>query len=144
MFSLKVYEPVQSNCSNGEIRLADGFAPHEGRVEICISETWGTICDSSWNDADGNVVCKQLGYLPLGVFHINFCEFMSITNILYLAFSGAKAKSGPFGGTGVGPILLSNLYCNGQESSLLDCRANVYGVLSCSHSSDAGVSCEGS
>ena len=45
---------------------------------------------------------------------------------------------------GSGPILLSNLYCTGTETSLLDCnRYNMYGTLSCNHRDDAGVICEG-
>ena len=57
----------QANCSNGEIRLVGGSGPHEGRVEICINEAWGTVCSTSWDTDDANVVCKQQGYLPIGL-----------------------------------------------------------------------------
>ena len=57
----------QVNCTNGEVRLVDGVGPHEGRVEVCVNEVWGTICSNSWSTADANVVCKQLRYLPLGL-----------------------------------------------------------------------------
>ena len=62
----------QANCSNGEVRLVDGNSLNEGRVEICVNEAWGTICSSGWNDADAFVVCRQLGYLPLGIIIIYF------------------------------------------------------------------------
>ena len=50
------------NCQNGEIRLRDGTFKSEGRVEVCVNGTWGTICDTSWDDNDARVVCGQLGY----------------------------------------------------------------------------------
>ena len=38
-------------------------------MEVCVNEAWGTVCSSSWNDADARVVCSQLGHLPLGLYH---------------------------------------------------------------------------
>ena len=40
-------------------------------------------------------------------------------------------------------ILLDNLVCNGQESTLLECVHNPVGEHNCDHSEDAGVRCEG-
>ena len=57
----------QVNCSNGEVRLVGGSSPHEGRVEVCVNEVWGTVCSNSWSTDDANVVCGQLGYLPIGL-----------------------------------------------------------------------------
>ena len=51
----------------GEIRLRDGTTSREGRVEMCLGGTWGTICDSGWGNADARVVCRQLGYSTIGV-----------------------------------------------------------------------------
>lgn len=44
--------------------------------------------------------------------------------------------------SGVGPILMSHLYCNGYESSLLDCSHQSCYLSQCD-SRDAGVTCEG-
>ena len=51
-------------------------------------------------------------------------------------------KTNGYFGSGTGPILLSNLYCTGTESSLLECNQQSCGVTSCTHSNDAGVICE--
>ena len=57
----------QASCTNGEVRLVNGSGPHEGRVEICVNEAWGTICSNSWSSFDAKVVCRQLGYIPIGL-----------------------------------------------------------------------------
>ena len=49
-------------CQNGEIRLAGGSTQYEGRVEVCLNETWGTVCGNSWDVVDANVACGQLGF----------------------------------------------------------------------------------
>ena len=53
---------VRSNCVNGIVRLVNGTAPYEGRVEICYDGVWGSVCDNSWSDRDAAIVCRQLGF----------------------------------------------------------------------------------
>ena len=34
----------------------------EGRVEICINQQWGTVCDDDWGVLEARVTCRQLGF----------------------------------------------------------------------------------
>ncbi|GAB1603362.1 scavenger receptor cysteine-rich type 1 protein M130-like, partial [Argonauta hians] len=102
---------------NGDIRLLGGRVPSEGRVEVNINGTWGTVCDDSWDNSDALVVCRMLGYSD---------------GIAY-----RKAKFGE----GSGPIWLDDVQCDETEYNIEDCLQNTHGEHNCDHSSDAGVQC---
>ena len=60
-----------ANCSDGELRLVDGESVREGRVEVCFNGVWGDVCIRVISTQAAAVVCRQLGYNPLGMY--NYC-----------------------------------------------------------------------
>ena len=65
-FSMEYIIYSLAPCTNGDIRLRGGTNRFEGRVEICINNQWGTVCDDAWGTADANVARKQLGFAATG------------------------------------------------------------------------------
>ena len=57
--------------------------------------------------------------------------------------TGAIARSRAYFGWGTGSILLDQVACTGTETRLVNCPSNPLGVHDCSHSEDAGVTCQG-
>ena len=104
------------------IRLAGtGFShPSYGRVEVSYQGIWGTVCGDSWDVNDARVVCRQLG-LP---------EEYAVP------FHDAAEY-----GQGSGPILLDDVNCRGNESSIASCPSSGWRNHNCEHSQDAGVRC---
>uniref|UniRef100_A0A673VM13 Metalloproteinase inhibitor 2 n=2 Tax=Suricata suricatta TaxID=37032 RepID=A0A673VM13_SURSU len=103
---------------DGDMRLADGEAANEGRVEIFYQGQWGTVCDNLWDLTDASVVCRALG-------------FENATEAL------GRAAFGP----GRGPVMLDEVECTGTESSLAECRSLGWLKSNCRHNQDAGVIC---
>ena len=123
----------------GDIRLVGGTTEYEGRVEVCNSNAWGTVCDDFWSTTDANVACRQLGLSGSGT-NLPFYIEIRMTVILY-AYIGATARCCAFYGQGTGQIVLDNLFCVGTETSLFSCPHNGIGSHNCAHSEDAGVTC---
>ena len=97
--------------------MVNGSNIYEGRLEVCLNNQWGTVCDDDWDSSDAQVVCNQLGYPSSGDADFDFSPF----------------------GSGYGPIWFSQVNCNGSEFNLFDCELNI--THNCTHFEDAGVQC---
>ena len=56
---------MPSNCTSGVIRLSGEQSPVSGRLEICINQAWGTLCNYQWDVRDARVACSELGFQQL-------------------------------------------------------------------------------
>ena len=73
--------PQTAHCNDGDMRLVNGTTmiggnPLSGRVEVCINQTWGSVCDDHWNRINANLICSQLGFSGEGedIRHIHTCN----------------------------------------------------------------------
>ena len=51
---------VHGSCTHGAVQLVGGST--QGRVEVCVGQTWGTVCHSGFGTNNARVVCRQLGF----------------------------------------------------------------------------------
>lgn len=66
---------LKAPCATGQIRLVGGNIINEGRLEFCVNNEWGTVCDDSFSSVDATVVCRQLGLSTTGECRcISICE----------------------------------------------------------------------
>ncbi|KAM3834270.1 scavenger receptor cysteine-rich domain-containing protein DMBT1 isoform 5-T5 [Vipera latastei] len=109
---------LATTTSSLTVRLTNGKNRCQGRLEIFYNGNWGTVCDDGWDLEDAKVVCRQLA-----------CgEVMEATSEAYF-------------GQGTGNILLENVQCKGNESSIEECSNPGWGIHRCGHKEDAGVIC---
>ena len=71
---------------------------------------------------------------------ICFHRYLSCYNFFAI---GAIAIPGAYFGPGMGPILLGNVECTGDEQRLTACPSQRIGRHGCQHSEDASVICLG-
>ena len=56
---------IPNNCKTGNVRLNgtidEEAGTAEGRVEICINNAWGTVCDYLFGSEDAGTSCVRAG-----------------------------------------------------------------------------------
>ena len=103
-----VLQKSVGQCQDGDVRLANGTTGPdtiEGRVEICYGGRWGVVYaagGTTWTLREDSVVCRQLQYAPVALEAFTYSKY----------------------GVGTGNVFISEVYCIGYESKLIDCSYN--------------------
>ena len=63
-----------TGCDDGAARLVNGDTLN-GRLELCISNTWNTVCKTGFDDEDAAVICRQLNLPSTGKQVLNSHEY---------------------------------------------------------------------
>ncbi|XP_038056149.1 scavenger receptor cysteine-rich domain superfamily protein-like [Patiria miniata] len=101
-----------------DVRLVEG-QPNSGRVQVQIdNSTWIDVCDDMWDDEDGRVVCRQLGFPGLD------------EHLRGLPIGQQSTKSA------------TRFNCDRSDSTLSECR-HVSSDMMCGSDKGAGVTCSG-
>ncbi|XP_025100049.1 deleted in malignant brain tumors 1 protein-like [Pomacea canaliculata] len=90
-----------------------------GRLEIFFNREWSTVCNRGFGQREAKAACRMLGF--------NSNEAVAVSSARY--------------GQGSDNILLQDVVCKGNETSLEECQHNVLYGGSCSHSEDIGIIC---
>uniref|UniRef100_A0A8C9TF24 SRCR domain-containing protein n=1 Tax=Scleropages formosus TaxID=113540 RepID=A0A8C9TF24_SCLFO len=110
-----------------DVRLVKGGSRCAGTVEVNREGQWGTVVNFYWDINDAEVVCRELD-----------CG------------SAISAPRRAHFGEGSGQELLTEVACNGTESTLSMCQSEntnqirALGFIPAPHIYDAGVICSGS
>ena len=125
------------NCKEGSIRVVDGIIEQEGRVEVCVNQVWGSVCDDGWDKTDAHIVCQQMGHPELGMY--DTCTYKNYN--CYAPVSEPVVFHDSYFGNGRYPIIYSNLKCGGWENNIRDCQKDTFLDITCPNQQVAGVLC---
>ncbi|KAL7882623.1 hypothetical protein SRHO_G00002810 [Serrasalmus rhombeus] len=115
----RLREQLSITCMrNSSIRLVGSGGDCAGRLEVFHRGSWGTVNNNLWDIKDAQVVCREL---QCGV----------------ALSSPVPAQFIP----GTGHIWLNEVECEGNETSLRNCRFQLCGENECGHKDDVGVVC---
>jgi len=137
MISLKLICLLGSlvGCLSQEFRLLDHgeIAASAGIVEVfngMPGGEWGMICDDAFEQVDGDAICRFLGYPDAADIFIGAAGYDDSASIAaFGAYEGA--------------ILLDDMACSANASSLADCYSGEvpWGSHNCVNGEAVGVRC---
>jgi deleted-in-malignant-brain-tumors protein 1 len=96
-----------ADCYNGQLRLMGGSDRTQGSVEVCFDNVWGNIAETGWGDKDAQLACSLMGFLA----------------------DGAIPYYGSYYGKTSPTILITDLYCTGEEVNLFECTMTRHSVV---------------
>lgn len=113
----------------------------QGIVEVCVNQSFKTIVrDTFWSNEDASVVCQQLGFSKYGVFsgrHTVGCYIKCIDSVI----SGSIAVTRQAYPDNALDSGISQVQCDGSETSLLECSLS-YLTPAVPSPNDAAVVCQ--
>ena len=105
------------------VRLAGGRNNYQGRVEVYRDNQWKLVCGSTWDQSEGDVVCRQLG---LG-YAVATTSENTVENFL----------------KGSGSVWSVSINCVGSERTLGECSVTQPATSSCALNNSVSVFCSG-
>jgi deleted-in-malignant-brain-tumors protein 1 len=106
-----------SSAQSGTLSFVDGVGS-SGRLRICDSNEWKTVCSKGFDENEARVACASFGYSP--------------TN--FTIYSASQYGQGQDTA-----IYEKDLKCTGSEDSLTSCVSN---DTCCGHHHDVGLQCQ--
>ncbi|PVD37785.1 hypothetical protein C0Q70_00386 [Pomacea canaliculata] len=111
----------QTLCLGAKVRIMEDIIgePYHGRIDVQVEGVWGAVCAAGFGVTEATVACKELGYAG---------------GVPYTAHFPDRNKK---------PILMSDVKCRGDETSLFNCQSTTTSTTSwCDYYAPrAGVLC---
>ena len=51
---------VHGSCTHGAVQLVGGSTTNQGRVEVCVGQTWGTVCQYGFYNQLTRILVSKL------------------------------------------------------------------------------------
>jgi len=117
-----------------DVRILDpeGKTSFKGRLDIRYQGIWGTVCAVGLDNSAARTICKQIGYKE--------GKFLNPSETTGRGFC-ANYEGVNYCGVTSAPIFFSNLSCQGNEESIMDCYKKLADKSFCTHQYDTLIEC---
>ena len=116
-------DTVPTTPMNMSVRLAGGRTDYQGRVEVYRDNQWKLVCGSHWNQYEGDVVCRQLGF--------GYAVATTSQNTVPNFLNGSRS------------VWNASISCAGSERTLGECSVTQPATSSCALGNSVSVFCSG-